>query len=115
MNNRTSITEITADTGAQLLQIVWGDGEEANYPLDGLRRICPCVYCRGGHEAMGQKMRADEMALPSRKNWTIRQIRPVGNYALQITWEDGHNTGLYRFDALRDVWEDYKLLPKQSD
>jgi DUF971 family protein len=33
----------------------------------------------------------------------VASVRPVGRYAIQITWEDGHNTGIYTYDRLRGM------------
>ena len=33
--------------------------------------------------------------------YTIRELRPAGHYALQIVWDDGHGSGLYRWEVLR--------------
>jgi DUF971 family protein len=107
MSTKNTIKQIDVDSARQIFTIVWGDNVIAEYPMDGLRRVCPCVYCRGGHDYMNKRMNPNELGLPSRKNWTIRDIKISGNYAIQITWEDGHNTGLYRFDALRQLWDDY--------
>ncbi|KPP99604.1 MAG: hypothetical protein HLUCCA01_06160 [Bacteroidetes bacterium HLUCCA01] len=106
------ISEIDVDTASQTLSIVWNDGETSFFPFDGLRKVCPCVFCRGGHEYMGKKMDPAELAKPAQREWRIRSVKPMGNYAIQIVWNDGHDSGLYRFEALRQLWEEFKLLEK---
>jgi DUF971 family protein len=105
-----TISKIAVDSGAQLIQISWADGVTSDFPMEGLRRACPCVFCRGGHENMGKRMDPQDLLRASTRTWAIRGIKPVGNYALQIDWSDGHNTGLYRFEALRELWDDYTDL-----
>ncbi|MCC5925757.1 MAG: DUF971 domain-containing protein [Bacteroidetes bacterium] len=109
---QTTVTEIDVDTASQVLSIVWGDGETSHYPLEGLRKVCPCVFCRGGHEHMGKRMDPGVLKNKPERDWRISSIKPSGNYAIQINWGDGHNSGLYRFDALRDLWDEFKKLPQ---
>ena len=45
---------ITADRNEHLLIITWNDGKECRYPFAGLRAVCPCAECQGGHDNMGQ-------------------------------------------------------------
>lgn len=114
MSMNANIQQISVDHEQQTLSITWADGVVSEFPLDALRRVCPCVYCRGGHEFMGQKMDAQELLRPPKLTRKVTSIKPIGNYALQFTWGDGHNSGLYQFIALRQLWEDYVeiLTPK---
>ena len=115
MSNSSSIQKIFVDHDQQILSILWKDDETAEYQLDGLRRVCPCVFCRGGHENMGKKMDAQELIRKGKRTWKITSIKPVGNYALQFTWSDGHNSGLYQFGALRQLWDEYLNLLTPRD
>lgn len=115
MSTSTTIQKISVDHEQQMLSILWGDDENSEYQLDGLRRVCPCVFCRGGHENMGKKMDAQELIRKGKRTWKITSIKPVGNYALQFTWSDGHNSGLYQFIALRQLWDDYLNLLTPKD
>lgn len=107
---RYQIIEIDVDTASQKLSIIWGDNERSYFPMEGLRKVCPCVFCRGGHEHMGKKMEPSELKKKPEKDWRISSIKPTGNYAIQINWSDGHNSGLYRYDALRDLWDEFQSL-----
>ncbi len=82
---------------AQIL-IEWNDGKKSNYSTKALRIACPCAACV--NELTGQRM-LDPNRIPD----TIRAlaINPVGRYALQIVWSDGHATGLYGFELLRKL------------
>lgn len=108
--DRYAVSEIDVDSASQVLSMVWGDGETSFFPLEGLRKVCPCVFCRGGHEHMGKRMDPAELMKTPERDWKIKSIKPTGNYAVQINWGDGHNSGLYRFDALRDLWDEYLAL-----
>lgn len=65
---------------------------------------------------MGKKLDPQELLRNSTRKWKVTGLRPVGNYALQFTWNDGHNTGLYQIESLRQLWDDYiqLLTPKDS-
>lgn len=103
MESRYQIKQITVKSELQELQIGWGDGHQSRFPMEGLRRSCPCVFCQGGHENMGQTVDPKIFLEPSTRERAITNITQVGNYALQITWDDGHDTGIYRFERLRDM------------
>lgn len=103
MDERISATEITVETAAQTMTILWADGHRSVYPLEGLRKACPCVECAGGHELMGMPPNPNLMKQSPTQTWTITRLEEVGNYAMQIYWGDGHNTGIYRWEYLRDL------------
>lgn len=95
--------EVEVKTSEQTLSIVWGDGHRSVYPLEGLRMACPCVECAGGHENMGQGINRALFFLPPKNEMEVVALKEVGSYAMQITWGDGHDTGIYRWQALREA------------
>ncbi len=103
MKKKYYATEISVNTEEQSMTIVWADGHRSVYPLDGLRRVCPCADCAGGHDNMGKPVDISVFYEPPQRRWTIDHIEEVGNYAMQIYWGDGHNTGIYRWEYLRDI------------
>jgi len=110
MSKNTQIQSISVDHERQYVTITWGDNVVSDFNMDALRRVCPCVFCRGGHEFMGKKMDPQELLRSPKRTMKITQIKPVGTYALQFFWGDGHNSGLYQFTALRQLWEEYTNL-----
>jgi DUF971 family protein len=80
------------------LRILWRGGPEATIPARRLRDLCPCAACV--EEGTGRKI-LDPATIPE----DIRpvQISAVGNYAIQIEWSDGHSTGIYTWQTLRDA------------
>ena len=82
------------------LVIVWDDGREDYFPLEALRRACPCAMCKGEKDSLGNVYKGPERALTPRAFQAVAHRR-VGGYALQIDWADGHNDGLYSFETLR--------------
>jgi DUF971 family protein len=81
------------------LAIKWDDGTESYLRLEVLRRACPCAGCQGERDVLGHLHKGPTRPLDSR-SFRLRQVTPVGGYAIQPVWADGHNTGLYTFDYL---------------
>jgi len=87
------------DVIGEELAIAWSDGQESFIALETLRRACPCATCGGEPDVMGQIQRPRVGYGP--RSFELRGFRYVGGYALQPTWNDGHDTGLYTFRQLR--------------
>jgi DUF971 family protein len=81
------------------LALSFEDGEELYLGLPMLRRACPCAACQGEPDALGRVLRPVVELGPLA--FDLVKLDPVGGYALQIGWGDGHATGLYSFDYLR--------------
>lgn len=95
-------TGITHNKQNHTLEIDWQDDRHSEYPLDALRFACPCAACRGGHENMGEKHQPDlRKAVPIQAE--LENMQLVGNYALQMWWRDGHNSGIYTWKFLRRI------------
>jgi DUF971 family protein len=84
------------------LAIKWDDGSENYIPLEKLRRFCPCAGCKGEVDIMGQLHKGPDQPLTP-ASLQLRVVNPVGAYALQPVWGDGHQSGIYSFDYLRRV------------
>jgi DUF971 family protein len=82
------------------IDITWLDGHRSSYDFEYLRWQCPCAICRGeggspGVLATTQSLTAEET--------TLVDLGPVGNYAMGLTWQDSHATGIYSWDYLRRI------------
>ena len=85
------------DTTALL--ITWDNGHESRYTLELLREICPCAGCSGETILMREyKPPEPDRTTPGR--YELKGIQPVGSYAVQLKWGDGHETGIYTWDHL---------------
>ncbi len=87
------------------LLVTWSDGERRSYTVRALRDGCPCATCR---EKKSKPV--DPFALPMLKQvqtqpLTIAGMQPMGNYAYSIAFSDGHDTGIFAFDLLRQLGE----------
>ena len=83
------------------LALAWADGHESYYPFDQLRRDCPCALCRDQSRKEPSRDPLRVVSGPSLKELSISRLLPVGAYAVQIVWSDGHDTGIYTFESLR--------------
>jgi DUF971 family protein len=81
------------------LAVAWNDGQESFFELEKLRRACPCAACGGEPDVMGHVDRPHVSYGP--QSFELRSFQMVGGYAIQPTWNDGHNTGLYSYRYLR--------------
>lgn len=89
------------------VDIAWADGHTSHYEFAYLREECPCAMCnderirKGAFAAAGP---ASSAALPMFKPKVRAQAATtVGNYAIQITFTDGHATGIFSYDHLRSI------------
>ena len=89
----------------QELAIKWEDDSESFVPLETLRRRCPCAGCRGEVDIMGNLYKGPERPLTPQA-FQLRGLNRIGTYAIQPSWADGHNSGLFSFDYLKKVAEE---------
>lgn len=80
------------------LIIDWDDKTKSEINLSELRRACPCAYCEND-----RKNDHGKFEVYTDKQITIKEIKPVGTYALNIIWNDNHNTGFYEFALLKKM------------
>ncbi|HEX9780814.1 MAG TPA: DUF971 domain-containing protein [bacterium] len=84
--------------GARELRVRWRDGHESVYPERELRLACPCAECvdetTGRVRIIGSSIPADVRAIGA---------NIVGQYGVSIEWSDGHRTGIYSFEGLRQA------------
>jgi DUF971 family protein len=93
--------DIRYDNARQRLEISWADGHEGAYDYEFLRWRCPCAECAG---EMGFPGRLQSVRQLAPEQHALASIELVGNYAVRPTWADGHDTGIYAFDRLRQ-WD----------
>lgn len=95
---------IVVDLAQRLLQINWDDGTQRVYDFDTLRRACPCAECRPWIHDLVQRETPHEAPAATRNATgelkSLRDIQPVGSYALQFNWADGHTFGIYDWNYL---------------
>ncbi len=91
------------------VDVTWADGHASHYEFAYLREECPCATCNDAREkkaslgAAGPTLLSSP-ALPMFKPKPRAQAATqVGNYAIQISFTDGHSTGIYSYDHLRNI------------
>jgi DUF971 family protein len=81
--------------------IEWSDGHRSTYPYSYLRSKCPCATC--AENGPPSDPGTSPFPILGRRPLKPERAELVGRYALQIYWSDGHSTGIYTFDFLRDL------------
>lgn len=93
---------VEVDTKMQRLIIEWSDGHASVFPLDALRQACPCAECKGNNVERITKPRFTDL-FRQENRWQNVRVEQAGSVGLRITWDDGHNSGIFRWDRLRDL------------
>ena len=93
-------TRFAYDDHARALVVEWRDGRRQLIAFAELRRACPCASCRGELGAPGRFQVDPELHAGEDE---LADIALVGNYGLKVVWADGHDTGIYRFEQLREL------------
>ena len=98
--------------GKSALKVVWADSHESLYSLRLLREQRPCAVCKP-YEPLGVPRVWARPQVPEGIQATA--VKPVGRYAIHIAWSDGHTTGIYAFDYLRQLCPCEACQPQQFD
>jgi DUF971 family protein len=92
--------------GADRLIVQWNDGHRSVYTWKHLRKNCPCAGCRDERDQPPDPFRILKPSeLAPKSPLAPVEMAPVGRYAYKIVWNDGHDTGLYTLEHLRDLCE----------
>jgi len=94
---------ITADLDERTVVIEWADEVRSVYDFEQLRWSCPCATCRGEMGRPGVLDGTDHLA-PEQTD--LEDIVQVGRYAVCPIWCDGHRTGIYTYQYLRELDRD---------
>ena len=91
-------TELRLDKEKRILTVSYDDGQSFALPAELLRVLSPSAEVQG--HSPDQRF-----TVPGKKTVGISRIEPVGNYAVRIVFTDGHDTGLYVWEYLRELGE----------
>ncbi|HUW26808.1 MAG TPA: DUF971 domain-containing protein [Gallionella sp.] len=91
-------TEIKLHQQSRLLEITFDDGAGYRLPYEFLRVYSPSA------EVVGHG-RGQETLQLGKKNVGVREVSPIGSYAMKIVFDDGHDSGLYTWEYLRELGE----------
>jgi len=98
-----SPTEIKLHQKSRVLEIAFDDGRRFRLPFEFLRVYSPSAEVRG--HGPGQ-----EVLQVGKKDVDISNIEPVGSYAVQLTFSDGHDSGLYSWDYFYNLGENQDAM-----
>src|SRR5215216_3989636 len=87
------------------LRIEWSDGVVTTVPWRTLRNACPCATCNEERAKPPDPFRVLTPQEVAAGAPSPVAMAPVGHYAYQIKWNDGHDTGIYTLDLLRELGE----------
>jgi DUF971 family protein len=93
-------SEITVRKKSRVVDVAWPDGVRYALPFEYLRVYSPSAEVRGHGGGEGKLELAKESV-------QIIKVEPVGVYAVRLHFDDGHNTGLYSWDYLRELGAEY--------
>jgi DUF971 family protein len=89
-------TNIRAHQAERVIELSWIGGRVDRLPYHLVRAECPCAACR--NEWTGERI-LDPASI--RPDLGLEGMEGVGSYAVRLSWNDGHSSGLYVWDALR--------------
>ena len=94
-----------AREGDAAIRIEWSDGTATRWTAAALRRRCPCATCREKRRAESSEETQKPAVLPvisaaEARPLRIESMKPVGNYAYQVAFSDGHDSGIFPFASL---------------
>ena len=96
-------TTITLHQKSRVLEIAFSDGKSFRLPYELLRVYSPSAEVKG--HGPGQ-----EVLQTGKRSVEIRSLEPVGSYAVQPIFSDGHTTGIYSWDYLYELGENQEKL-----
>ena len=95
-------TEINFHKVSRILELSFADGSTFNLPCEYLRVYSPSAEVAGhgpGHETLQI----------GKEDVTISRVEPVGHYALNLIFDDNHHTGIYSWEYLYQLGENYEI------
>lgn len=85
------------------VEIGWSDGVRSAYSPRLLRDACPCATCREERAAPKPKGLLTVLSPQELAPLSIAGMQPVGQYAYSVEFSDGHSSGIYTLDYLREL------------
>ncbi len=113
MLNKTP-TEVKLRKQSNTLELSYNDGSQLEFSSEFLRVHSPSAEVRG--HGKGQ-----EVLQTGKRHVKLKNVEPVGNYAVKLEFDDGHSTGIFSWDYLvsigrdkKTLWDDYLLRLQQA-
>lgn len=95
-----------------LLKATWNDGLESVIKIENFRKECPCADCR---EKAETKPLMNKFIMPTIKSgqFELKKLTPIGNYAINALWGDGHEAGIYTWEYFRELFERFQMTEEE--
>jgi DUF971 family protein len=103
MSNMSAVPTNLGLLAPNRLRIDWSDGKAREYLVRELRDGCPCATCREKRSHPAPPTLLPVLSAAETQPLAIRAMKPVGNYAYAISFSDGHDTGIYTIEYLREL------------
>ena len=87
------------------LAINWNDKKQSYIPLKIMRDKCPCAFCSGEKDVLGNIYKGPTQNLDDLSYQAVK-MEKIGHYAIRIFWGDKHTDGLYTYELLRKLGEE---------
>jgi DUF971 family protein len=100
MTVRPAKLGLSGDNG---LSITWSDGQVREYTFRELRDACPCATCREKRSHPAPATLLPVLTAAEAQPLKLKTMEPVGQYAYGVVFSDGHDTGIYTFELLRQL------------
>ena len=112
--NTPTPTSLTVHGQSRILEIAFSDGQQFHIPFELMRIYSPSAEVQG--HGPGQ-----EILQTGKRNVELQALEPVGNYAVQPRFSDGHDTGIFSWDYLyflgarqEQLWADYERRLRET-
>jgi DUF971 family protein len=97
-------SNIRAHQAEQILELTWPDDRTDRLAYRFIRGECPCASCK--NEWTGERMLDPDSI---RVDLKLEGMEPVGGYAVRLSWNDGHSSGLFSWENLRRLGDDSRI------
>jgi DUF971 family protein len=102
MEAATTATEIRLDRAERILHVTFDDASTASLAAEYLRVESPSAEVQGHGKSQ-------KITLGGKSGVGITAIEPVGNYAVRLTFDDGHDTGIYTWAYLAELGREHRM------
>ena len=105
MSDQPKPTHIKARTKSKVLEISFDNDERFSLPFEYLRVFSPSAEVRGHGGPM--------LLVYGKENVGVQRVEPVGNYAVRLVFDDGHDTGIFSWPVLLELGQGYDANLKE--
>ena len=96
------------------VQVGWDDGSLYSLSMKYLRDRCPCASC-AGESVLWREYKPSPLQVLTPGKYELKSAEVVGNYAIALTWGDGHGTGIYAFDYLDRICKEFNKTHESAE